>query len=72
MKKVKEKKRFSREMANLILNNLISMDMDELNEVILECKTLSETNCWWAEYHLKDIIIELASSELELKFSESR
>jgi hypothetical protein len=47
------------------------MDEEELKDILVECEEMSETNCWWVEYQLKDVIWTVASNELDFKSKDN-
>ena len=46
------------------------MSYDELVQIRSEVGWLSASNCWWVEYHLRDILIELLDVDIKNKQKE--
>jgi hypothetical protein len=64
-KKVKE--RMIRQFADQLVGLMQTKTTDELKTIIDECEQLTSTNCWWVEYHMKDLLSELAQNEIRLR-----
>jgi hypothetical protein len=64
------KKRFSKKVADYISKSLLKMSYDELVQIRSEVGWLSASNCWWVEYHLRDILIELLDVDIKNKQKE--
>lgn len=52
-------KRISK-IAQSLRNEMDKLDEPELTKLIAECNNLSQTNCGWQMYGLKEIVIEMA------------
>ena len=39
----------------------------KLQEVIEECMALTETNCSWVRYNLRDVVHDVVSNEIQLR-----
>ena len=47
-------------ITDTVKAELDKLDGPELTKLIAECNNLSQTNCGWQMYGLKDIVIEMA------------
>ena len=60
-------KSFIRELSNEVLSRIQSLEKDQLNAVIKRAMEMSESNCGWNEYWMKDILLRFASDEKKEK-----
>ena len=51
-------------MEKLLTDELMKMSVPELKRLIAECRNLTDTNCGWQTYSLKDAVIEMAKAQL--------
>jgi hypothetical protein len=65
MKKIKET--FSGKIADYLVENLKRLTDNDLRDIVVQCSSLTETNCWWVEYRLREIITDVTLNELELR-----
>jgi hypothetical protein len=63
-KKVKD--RIVRQFAEQLINLMHTKTADELKTIVDECEQLTPTNCWWVEYHMKDLLSEIAQNDIKL------
>lgn len=55
----------------LYMRDLVGQATDErLQEVIGECEALTETNCNWARYRLRNVVRDVVSNEIQLRLEE--
>lgn len=62
----KKRKRLTTKIGNFICAELENLTREELKQVISDCVSLNERNCWWLEHHLKNIVKETAEDFLRL------
>lgn len=56
----KHAKKFTTDIADNLLTKLNNLNDDQLSTLIKWCKAMSPTNCWWAEYQMRNIIESMA------------
>jgi len=53
-----------RKISMLFDDSISTLSDDELRKLIRECRNLTQTNCWFLLYELKDIVIDRAKDLL--------
>lgn len=61
-----------RKISEMVVNEIGKMNRDQLYQFIQHCKSRTETNCWWVEYEMKDLLIAVADNERKLKAAEQK
>ena len=54
-----------KKLTALVLNQVESMNKEELEELLHACKTVSETNCGWQEYQMAHIVEHYAKHRVD-------
>lgn len=57
-------KKIISKLAQNLKNDITDLNKAELKKLIKECSGLTDSNCWWVEYRLKDAVKSIAENEL--------
>lgn len=58
------KRKTINKIAEILWDNVEKLADKELKKLIKECSILTETNCWFLEYQLKDVVSNLCINQL--------
>lgn len=58
------------DIANILVEKVKELNMDELEQNIKQCSEFSTTNCWWVTYALKDIVREVCKNHWDFLAEE--
>lgn len=61
---------FANKVGEMVLNELQEMSIEQLSEVIAECNGFTTTNCWWAEYDLRNVLRNWAEEIYRIKSTQ--
>ena len=56
-------KAFIRDISNEAFCRIQALDANQLTAVIKCAREMTESNCGWYEYYMKDVIIRMAAEE---------
>lgn len=54
-------------IAKMVWSAVENCNESQLRNLIKECSGLTETNCWWLDWELKDIVSNLAIDQLSFR-----
>lgn len=72
MKTEIQQKRFTKDLQSYIFSRVSQMKYSTLKNQAAVCKSLSETNCGWLEYQLRNIILGVLENEIKLREKQNR
>ena len=61
-----------RHISEVFDDSISKLSDDDLRKLIRECKKLTDINCWFLLYELKDIVIDRAKSYLKSRQKKAR
>jgi len=65
--KKQTKDKISRKLTGSLLDEIHKLNSSQLRCLIRECEKMTQTNCLWACYWLKDVFIKFAKDRLSEK-----